>query len=126
MSRTTTIGSINDNRTENKGVGNSVQIMSLKIEKIFVANTNVCATYKTSSVTVHSILDVGIIIKNALCGYKPGATPFAEEILLLKTRIKHKLGLWLSALYPLCDVGQSAAIAFAIHSTDRSQNYATL
>lgn len=86
------------NITESKALGNSEKIMSFKSEEIFVANSIVCTTYRTSSVTVLSKPDVGITIKNSLHSNQQCRIPTAEENSVLEKMISHKLCLWLRAI----------------------------
>lgn len=116
MTRTT----IKVSLTETQAIGNSEKIMSFKTEELFVANSIVCATYKTSSVTVLSKWGVGITITKTLCCYKQSVTPTAEGNLLLKKMIRHKLCIWLGAIYSIvCQFTDSIPVGHC-------QYYATL
>ena len=116
MNRTTTMSNV----TESGAIGNSGKIMSFKSEEISVTNSIVCATYKTSSVTVHSKLAVGITITKTLDCYQQSGTPTAEGNLLLKKMIRHKLCIWLGTICSIvCRLTDSITVGHC-------QYYATL
>ncbi|MNZ90285.1 hypothetical protein D3C78_1092430 [compost metagenome] len=116
MTRTT----IKLSLTESQAIGNSEKIMSFKPEEIFVANSIVCATYKTSSVTALSKLGVGITIMKTLGCYQQNVIPKAEGDLLLIKMIRHKLCIWLGSIcFIVCRFADSITVG-------HFQNYATL